>query len=151
MHFCSVVDCSSKEADIKLIEVMSGRKFTSRSVRAGLTFPIGKNYSLFNVCELIKFLKGRIHRLLKNGNYSKRVGAGAAVYLAAVLEYMCAEILELAGRAAHENRKKRITPRHLLLAIRNDEELDNVLQNVIIFQGGVIPHIQPSLFPSKKD
>lgn len=103
------------------------------------------------VCELINFFLGRIHRLLKKENYAKRIGAGAPVYLAAVLEYLCAEILELAGRAAHENRKKRITPRHLQLAIRKDEELDNVLQNVIIFQGGVMPQIQPNLFPSKID
>ena len=91
----------------------------SRSGRAGLQFPVG-----------------RIHRLLRKGNYAQRVGAGAPVYLAAVLEYLGAEILELAGNAARDNKKPRIIPRHLQLAIRNDEELNKLLGNVTIAQGG---------------
>ncbi|KAG6826191.1 hypothetical protein H0H93_016716, partial [Arthromyces matolae] len=79
-------------------------KSQSRSAKAGLQFPVG-----------------RVHRLLKRGNYAQRVGAGAPVYLAAVLEYLAAEILELAGNAARDNKKQRIVPRHLQLAIRNDE------------------------------
>ncbi|KAF9788299.1 histone H2A [Thelephora terrestris] len=104
----------------------------SRSVKAGLQFPVG-----------------RVHRLLKKGNYAQRVGAGAPVYLAAVLEYLAAEILELAGNAARDNKKQRIVPRHLQLAIRNDEELNKLLGNVVISQGGVVPHIDPALLPSK--
>lgn len=104
----------------------------SRSTRAGLQFPVG-----------------RIHRLLRRGNYAERVGAGAPVYLAAVLEYLAAEVLELAGNAARDNKRSRIIPRHIQLAIRNDEELNKLLQGVTIAEGGVLPNIQHQLLPKK--
>lgn len=111
-----------------------GTKSKSRSSRAGLQFPVG-----------------RIHRLLRKGNYGERVGAGAPVYLAAVLEYLSAEILELAGNAARDNKKTRIIPRHLQLAVRNDEELNKLLAGVTIAQGGVLPNIQAVLLPKKAE
>ncbi|XP_078513782.1 histone H2A-like [Lissotriton helveticus] len=104
----------------------------SRSSRAGLQFPVG-----------------RIHRLLKKGNYAERVGSGAPVYLAAVLEYLAAEVLELAGNAARDNKKSRIVPRHLQLAVRNDEELNKLFDGVTIAEGGVLPNIQAVLLPKK--
>ncbi|XP_004387132.2 uncharacterized protein LOC101342124 [Trichechus manatus latirostris] len=119
------------------LEVMGGKaraKAKTRSSRAGLQFPVG-----------------RVHRLLRKGNYAERVGAGAPVYLAAVLEYLTAEILELAGNAARDNKKTRIIPRHLQLAIRNDEELNKLLGKVTIAQGGVLPNIQAVLLPKKTE
>ena len=106
----------------------------SKSARAGLQFPVG-----------------RIHRFLKGYvNAKNRVGVTAAVYTAAILEYLTAEVLELAGNAAKENKKTRIIPRHIQLAVRNDEELNKLMSNTTIASGGVMPSIHPSLIPHKK-
>ncbi|KAJ1116599.1 hypothetical protein NDU88_004805 [Pleurodeles waltl] len=104
----------------------------SKSFRAGLQFPVG-----------------RVHRLLRKGRYADRVGCGASVYLAAVLEYLTAEVLELAGNAARDNKKSRVVPRHLQLAVRNDEELNRLFDGVTIAEGGVLPNIQAQLLPKK--
>jgi histone H2A len=110
----------------------AGGKSTTKSVKAGLQFPVG-----------------RIGRYLKKGKYATRLGAGAPVYLCAVLEYLCAEILELAGNAARDNKKSRIIPRHIQLAVRNDEELNKLLGGVTIASGGVLPNIHAVLLPKK--
>jgi len=92
---------------------------------------------------------GRIGRFFKAGKYAQRVGAGAPVYLEAVLEYLTAEVLELAGNAARDNKKARIVPRHIQLAVRNDEELNKLLGEVTIASGGVLPNIHAVLLPKK--
>jgi histone H2A len=107
-------------------------KAITRSARAGLQFPVG-----------------RLARYLRDGRYAERIGAGAPVYMAAVLEYLAAEILELAGNAARDNKKSRIIPRHIQLAIRNDEELNKLLSDAIIASGGVLPNIHSTLLPEK--
>ncbi|XP_052211237.1 histone H2AX-like [Diospyros lotus] len=107
-------------------------KSVSRSEKAGLQFPVG-----------------RIARFLKKGRYSQRVGSGSPVYLSAVLEYLAAEVLELAGNAARDNKKNRIVPRHIQLAVRNDEELSRLLGSVTIANGGVLPNIHQNLLPKK--
>ncbi|XP_051533966.1 core histone macro-H2A.1-like isoform X2 [Myxocyprinus asiaticus] len=105
---------------------------TSRSSKAGVIFPVG-----------------RMLRYIKKGLPKYRIGVGAPVYMAAVLEYLTAEILELAGNAARDNKKGRVTPRHILLAIGNDEELNQLLRGVTIAAGGVLPNIHPELLAKK--
>ncbi|KAL8205929.1 hypothetical protein R6Q57_009480 [Mikania cordata] len=108
------------------------KKAVTKSIKAGLQFPVG-----------------RIARFLKKGRYAQRTGSGAPIYLAAVLEYLAAEVLELAGNAARDNKKTRINPRHVQLAVRNDDELGKLLTGVTIASGGVLPHINPVLLPKK--
>jgi len=61
----------------------------------------------------------------------------------------CFQVLELAGNAAIDNKKTRIMPRHIQLAVRNDEELSILLGDVTIANGGVIPNIHNLLLPKK--
>ncbi|XP_043849383.1 histone H2A-beta, sperm-like [Dromiciops gliroides] len=104
----------------------------SQSYKAGLRFPIG-----------------RIYKYLKTGNYAKRISTEAPIFLAAVLEYLTTELLELSGNVAQANKKIRITPLHIQLALQNDEELQEVLAAVTIPEGGVVPHVHFHLLSRK--
>merc|ERR1712166_1728506 len=112
----------------------ASKKAVSRSARAGLQFPVG-----------------RIARQLRAGRFAQRIGAGAPVYLAAVLEYLAAEVLELAGNCARDNKRTRVVPRHIQLAIRHDDELSKLMGGTTIASGGVLPNIHVALLPRKKD
>lgn len=68
----------------KTLGSSNAKKATSRSSKAGLQFPVG-----------------RIARFLKAGKYAERVGAGAPVYLAAVLEYLAAEVISFSLSFVH--------------------------------------------------
>lgn len=109
------------------------KKHQTKSAKAGIQFPVG-----------------RISRFLKAGKFAPRVGVGAPIYLSAVLEYITAEILELAGNASKDNKKTRIIPRHIQLAIKNDEELNRLMDGGIISNGGVVPNINSALLPKNK-
>merc|ERR1719326_2300036 len=102
----------------------SASRPVSRSSKAGLQFPVGR--------------------------FAQRIGAGAPVYCAAVLEYLAAEVLELAGNAAKEDKKSRVAPRHIQLAIRHDDELNKLMGGTTIASGGVLPNIHVALLPVKK-
>lgn len=108
-------------------------KPVSRSSLAGIVFPVT-----------------RVENIMVELSNAERKAETAAVYLAAVLEYATAEVLELAGNAAKDNKKIRITPRHIKLAILNDEELVKLYRGVVL-SGGVLPHIETSLLKAKPE
>ena len=62
---------------------------------------------------------------LNNVNILYHLQLQISVYIHVSI-HVAAEILELAGNAARDNRKARVTPRHILLAVANDEELHQV-------------------------
>jgi len=118
----------------KKVARKAASKNVSQSKRAGLTFPVG-----------------RIASQLRKGRYAARVSSSAAVYLAAVLEYTVAEILELAAKAVLQRGKgKRITPRALTLAVRHDAELGELLKDVTLSRGGVVPKVEKGLESKSK-
>lgn len=98
---------------------------SSRAAMAGLIFPII-----------------RIENIMMSFSISERKSELAAVFLTAVVEYICAEVLELAGNSAKDNKKQRITPRHIMMAVRSDSELSKLFANTI-FSGGVVPSYSP--------
>jgi len=104
------------------------RKLPSKATRAGLVMNVS-----------------RVHNKLKEGRYAKSVRVEAAVYTAAVLEYVVAEVLEIAGKVAEFYHKKRIFPRCIQITLIGDSELNMLAGNAIIPQGGVMPHIHSAL------
>ena len=149
--------CTSDDCDVckfRQLEIVSADEFTemhlvppppvtivaiknsirrSRSQRAGLHLPVS-----------------RADRMLRQTCKVARVTSTAAVYLTGVVEYLVAETIELAGNIAADNKRKRIVPRHIHLAVRSDTELSNVFKNAIIPQSGVIPLIHTALLPRHK-
>lgn len=107
-------------------------KKPSRSQKAGLIFPIS-----------------RLNRHLRDAGRTKRIGAGAPVYLAAVLEYVANEIVEAAGNDL--GKRKRITPSDLLTGIRSDEELNKLIAGAAVYSTDRIKGVASSVtFVAKK-
>ena len=102
------------------------KKAVSRAAKAGLQFPVSK-----------------LNRHLRDSRRTKRVGAGAPVYLAAVLEYATAEILETAGNSL--GKRKRIMPADVMLCIRKDEELNRLIGGHAVFVGDRVKGISDAV------
>ena len=106
------------------------KKPVSRSKRAKLVFSVS-----------------RVHNYLRKCN--RRVGSGAPVYLAAVVEYVVAEVLELAAREATKAKHVSINGQDINLALRTDKELNALFADATVSGGGVVPNIARQLLPKK--
>ena len=87
---------------------------------------------------------------MRTRKFAPRVGRDAAIFCAAVMEYLCAEVLEVSGDLCKESGKRRLMPRHIELAIRNDDDLARHFQNKTVLGGGVTPYINPCVLKKKK-
>lgn len=140
----------AKNEGIKALDKYSNFRVNSQGGR-NLPVRMEKKAGLqFSVSKIQKLIL--IHRNSYRSNTGKfkpvRISqTKTAIYLAAVLEYLCAEILELSGNSATDRRNEKVQPRDIQLACRSDEELHYLLSNSIIPGGGVIPNIHSVLFP----
>lgn len=95
-----------------ITKASSYRPMTTNRVHAGLQFP-----------------PTRVGHFMSD--HSGRTSVGSKIGLAAVLEYLSAELLELAGNVTRDRSKTTITTRHLFLAINDDEELSKLVNNTL--------------------
>ena len=123
---------------------MTSTSIESKSTKASTP----KKISMASRCGLT-FPTARVGRFLRS-KYSKRVSRGATVMMTGVLEYLTAEILDMAGTCAKENKVKRIVPRHITLVVRNDEEFNAFTRHKYINGGGFVPRLHKRLVPPKR-
>ena len=130
---------SGKEKEV-IAQEKKPRKETKKDKKTKVKDEEGKKNTLSKKSGL-QFPVARIHAALKKGRYGEHINKMASVYLTAVIEYLVAEVLELAGGQAKDYKKTRITPRHIQLAVRSDLELNDLLKDVTIMNGGVYPNV----------
>lgn len=97
----------------------------------------------------LKFSISRIESYIRKHKFADRLSSEATVYISAVLEYLAAEVLELSGYAAKDYQKRRIAPKHIQQAIRNDQELSEILGDITISSAGHFSLISeaPTILP----
>jgi histone H2A len=118
-------------------EDIDEKKGISRQSKAGILFPA-------SICE--KFLR-------KFGNSNVMITSESPIFLASALEYLTAEILDLASSISSGNNHIRITVRDITLAILNDFELSSFFKrwNVHFLGGGITPFINQALISPRKN
>lgn len=121
---------------------MLGTKAVTRCISSTKTL----QFSYTKSANLVFSVK-HVFLYLQNKSLLKRctIDVQAAVYLTGVLEYIAAEIMELSGNAAKQEGAKIIVPRHVMLAICTDDELNCLFSGTIYVSSGVVPNINQNL------
>ncbi|XP_054428213.1 histone H2A-Bbd type 2/3 [Pteronotus mesoamericanus] len=78
------------------------------------------------------FSVSHLECLLRERHYALRLNSSAPVFLAAVLQYLIATVLELAGNEAQRNGCRRITPQLVDMAIHNNALLSGFFGSTTI-------------------
>ena len=135
----------------------------SKSARAGLVFPIGRIMSYMKRVLRMRINVGApvylaaVLEVRRESSRDREANERLATMLAGSLarslliapQYLVAEVVELGGNASRDNKRVRIVPRHVMLAIANDEELNKMCKGMVMLGGGVVPNIHMGLLPSK--
>ena len=101
----------------------------------------------------LQFSVSRTEHLIRLYLPQYKLAQAAPVYLAAVLEYITAEVLELAGNVARDNKRARISVDHIFPAINNDEELKKLFKNTTLgtkAEANIHSVLLPKANPPKK-
>ena len=61
--------------------------------------------------------------------------------MASAMEFLCAEVLEIAAQSCLENKKRIIKPRHIELSVRKDPEFARLFKNKTFAGAGTAPKI----------
>lgn len=157
-HLCMLSDrktISSREVSVAFRSILPGElakhavSDLTKAVTKFVDAKKGTGVRTEMLCGL-QFSVSRVENMMRSMT-NKRITESAPVAFAAVLEYLCAEILELAGNAAKDFKRKRISRRDIMLCIYSDEEIMTLIESFkMTVPGGIMPNIRAEMLPVKK-
>uniref|UniRef100_A0A2K6GIM0 Histone H2A n=1 Tax=Propithecus coquereli TaxID=379532 RepID=A0A2K6GIM0_PROCO len=79
----------------------------------------------------LAFSVSHMERLLREGHYAQRLSSSALVFLAAIVQYLTAKVLELARNEAQNSGRRCITPEQVDIAVHNNALLSSFFDTTI--------------------
>lgn len=131
-----------KAIDARIIEM---EQIFNKPPKTGKGVPTGSGKGRTAKAGLL-FSVSRLENRLKKVCIKRQVGKTAPVYLAAAIQYIVGEIIEIAFETAKKHNRTRISPRHIFLAVKNDEDMNKIITGTIA-KSGRVPGIHPVLLP----